>query len=355
MNGENIVVLGGSFSPPTVAHLGLMCAAMDTVNACRGLFVPTPFWYVERKMKKMGCRQEALPNEVRLKMLEAMCQKDERLGVNDYEMNRKERGFTYETLQKISNEHPGSQVFFLAGSDKLHVVPRWHRIREFVQDFKILVAKRNGEQPEAIIAENQFLNEHRDAFVIFPITEKIDSISSSEFRDRQRQGDMAAKEMVTEEVWKMMQDYRKTKGYVIDSFREEYSFLSNFYPAPVEYKGLVYQNSEAAFQAQKCLTNEEKKEFCCLPANMAKRLGRQVSLREDWEAVKLELMEEIVRAKFMQNPDLANKLLATGQKSLIEGNNWNDRFWGVDSKTGQGENHLGRILIKVRDELKQES
>ena len=84
---------------------------------------------------------------------------------------------------------------------------------------------------------------------------------------------------------------------------------------------------------------------------MSKRAGRRVKLRKDWEEVKLRIMEEVVRAKFLQHPDLANKLIDTGDEELIEGNCWNDRFWGVDIRTGIGENNLGKILMKVRSEL----
>lgn len=84
---------------------------------------------------------------------------------------------------------------------------------------------------------------------------------------------------------------------------------------------------------------------------MAKRQGRQVALREDWEEVKVGLMEEVVRAKFFQNPDLGKRLLATGDTPLVEGNTWGDTCWGVDTRTGQGENHLGLILMKIRGEL----
>ena len=138
----------------------------------------------------------------------------------------------------------------------------------------------------------------------------------------------------------------------IESFRGQYGFLSNFYEAPVSYGGLIYLNAEAAFQAQKCLTDEEKRPFTDMPPSKAKRIGRQVRLREDWEQVKVGLMEEIVRAKFTQNEDLAWLLLATGDAQLVEGNTWNDTFWGVDLRKGVGENHLGRILMKVREELK---
>lgn len=85
----------------------------------------------------------------------------------------------------------------------------------------------------------------------------------------------------------------------------------------------------------------------------SKKAGRNVSLRPDWDSVKVGLMEGIIRAKFTQNVGLAEKLTATGDRELVEGNSWHDLFWGADGKTLEGENHLGRILMKIRDELKQ--
>ena len=75
-------------------------------------------------------------------------------------------------------------------------------------------------------------------------------------------------------------------------------------------------------------------------------------MRKDWEQVKDRIMEEIVRAKFSQNEELKEQLLATGDAQLVEGNRWNDRYWGVDIRSGVGENHLGKILMKVRSELR---
>lgn len=140
--------------------------------------------------------------------------------------------------------------------------------------------------------------------------------------------------------------------FTINCFRGEYDFLSNFYAAPVTWEGLTYLNAEAAFQAAKVLTHEERLPFTELPSNKAKRLGRQVQLRPDWEQVKTRVMEEVVRAKFTQNPDLAARLLATCEAQLVEGNTWGDVCWGVDTRTGRGENRLGVILMKVRDELR---
>ena len=80
-------------------------------------------------------------------------------------------------------------------------------------------------------------------------------------------------------------------------------------------------------------------------------MGRQVQLRPDWEQVKDGIMEEIVHAKFFQIEPFARKLVATGNAELIEGNTWGDTYWGVDLHTMQGQNKLGKILMKIRDEL----
>lgn len=138
---------------------------------------------------------------------------------------------------------------------------------------------------------------------------------------------------------------------MILSFRDEYFFLSNFYPVEIKLDGIVYPNAEAAFQAQKTLDVEERHKFSMLKNPVqAKRLGRKVKLRDDWEEVKLEIMTEIVSQKFLQHPHLIEMLLQTGDEELVEGNKWGDRFWGVCK--GKGENHLGKILMKIRDVYK---
>ena len=139
----------------------------------------------------------------------------------------------------------------------------------------------------------------------------------------------------------------------VTRFRDAYDFLSNFYPATVRLDGMEYLNAEAAFQAHKCIRLEDRQPFTGLSANAAKRLGRRVDLRADWEQVKLEVMRRVVRAKFAQHPDLARRLLATGDAELREGNSWHDVYWGVDMRTGRGANHLGRILMDLRREFGQ--
>lgn len=135
----------------------------------------------------------------------------------------------------------------------------------------------------------------------------------------------------------------------INQFRDDYAFLSNMYDCPVTFEGLTYGSSEAAFQAAKCENQRDRIPFTHLTGREAKRKGRKVVLRKDWDAVRLSVMETVVRNKFTENPDLKDKLLATGNAVLIEGNHWHDTFWGICD--GVGENHLGQILMNVRKEL----
>ncbi len=136
----------------------------------------------------------------------------------------------------------------------------------------------------------------------------------------------------------------------IPSFVGKYHFLSNFYIAPAEYEGVIYPSSEAAYQAAKSLDPEERKIFLALRPGQAKRKGKQLRIRPDWENVKIPIMTTIVRDKFVRNPELGDQLLATENKELIEGNHWDDDFWGVVD--GVGENNLGKILMIIRAELR---
>lgn len=136
---------------------------------------------------------------------------------------------------------------------------------------------------------------------------------------------------------------------MIDNFKGKHYYLSNFHSSKVEYEGLTYQNAEAAFQAQK--DPSRKMEFINLPPNKAKSLGRRVSLRPDWEDEKVVIMYHVVRNKFMQNKNLQHKLLETGEQELIEGNTWNDTFWGVCN--GKGTNQLGKILMLIRSDIRE--
>ena len=346
-----IVVMGGSFNPPTTAHLKLMLGAVQAIDAAKGIFVPSNHDYVYAKMRKQKRKKEVLSEQDRLAMLNFMCESDAHLATDAYEYEIGKKARTLETMEAIQAKNPGASLYFILGADKLEVISRWHKYEEFLTRFKILVVAREDFSPEAMIAENPFLNKHRDAFSFMKTPEGIEDVSSSQVRELLRNGDRGASDYLHPDVWKMLVE----RGWFkedITRFREAYDYLSNFYEAPVEYEGITYGSNEAAFQAQKCMTQAEKQTFAELRPGMAKKVGRQVSLRPDWEDVKLGIMEELVRAKFTQNLDLKEKLLSTGERKILEGNSWHDTFWGVDEKSWQGENHLGKILMKVRGELR---
>ena len=351
---NRIVVMGGSFNPPTVAHLELMQAAMEAVDACQGLFMPAAQPYVAKKMKKQRCPKDTLSEALRLAMLESMCKRDERLAVSRVQMLSGEQGYDYEMLEAIQGEWPDAEIYFITGSDKLYILPLWHNIDKLLARFRILVAVRAGDDLEKIKATKPYIAEHWDAFTVFDVPPDISDISSSAFRQRLHDEDRSARELVTKEVWEIMNNNGKVPWNAISDFHEEkYAFLSNFFEAEVSYGGLTYGSNEAAFQAQKCMTEEEKLPFTQARPSKSKGMGRRVKLRPDWEEVKVGIMEEIVRAKFDQHPELATRLLATGDRQLIEGNTWGDTFWGVDTRTGQGKNHLGEILMDIRGEFRK--
>eukprot|EP01102_Stenamoeba_stenopodia_P003172 TRINITY_DN1310_c0_g1_i4.p1 TRINITY_DN1310_c0_g1~~TRINITY_DN1310_c0_g1_i4.p1 ORF type:complete len:160 (-),score=31.73 TRINITY_DN1310_c0_g1_i4:240-719(-) len=152
----------------------------------------------------------------------------------------------------------------------------------------------------------------------------------------------------------------------IDSFRGKYQFLSNFSALNDEYQARLnddeevlgaetaavtrYPTVEHAYHASKTIIREERLRIAnALEPRDAKREAGLVTLRSDWDARKLEIMEELIRAKFTSDPELRQRLLQTGTAKIVEGNAWGDRYWGVCK--GTGHNHLGKIIMRVRSEL----
>ena len=152
---------------------------------------------------------------------------------------------------------------------------------------------------------------------------------------------------------------------IIDAFRNEYDFLSNFYISPLTWKGHKFSTSEHAYQWAKTDDPAEQKtvlvhvfetggEMPTTPGQ-AKSAGGAVTLRPDWEETKLNIMYDILKAKFTQNWGILQKLLNTGDAELIEGNSWHDNWYGdckcQGCKNIPGQNILGKILMRLRTEL----
>jgi len=130
----------------------------------------------------------------------------------------------------------------------------------------------------------------------------------------------------------------------IPAFTGEYRFLSNFF---IEPDG---SHVEGEYQRAKCANPEDVLKFAGKTPAQCKTFGKRVQLKPNWDQIKLPIMYELVRDKFTSHRDLLNLLLATEDKELIEGNWWGDCYWGKCG--GVGENHLGKILMRVREELR---
>jgi len=140
----------------------------------------------------------------------------------------------------------------------------------------------------------------------------------------------------------------------IDSFDGDYFFLSNFYPSPIVGvdDGIEYPTVEHYFQAHKVLDLDERAKIAAARTpGMAKRAGRAVDLRPDWENVKISVMYEALQEKF-KDPELLSQLLETGNKQLVEGNSWHDNFWGdcrcPNCQYKTSYNKLGGLLMQIR-------
>jgi len=147
----------------------------------------------------------------------------------------------------------------------------------------------------------------------------------------------------------------------ITQFTGEYGWLSNFHhtPLPVVYDGAAYPTSEHCYQAAKTLDRGRRAAIAALvSAAEAKRAGAALTLRPGWEDMKVEVMSDILQVKFEQ-VSLRTKLIATGDRELVEGCWWPDVFWGVymgrsraDIAHGEGQNMLGLLLMAVRESVR---
>lgn len=140
---------------------------------------------------------------------------------------------------------------------------------------------------------------------------------------------------------------------MIIQFIGNYSWLSNFEPVDIVLDGKIYPSVEHAYMSAKS-NDYGWKEFCSDPSNSAsivKRKSKFVHLVDNWGELRLKVMEECLIQKFSKEP-FRSKLIDTGSTYIREGNYWNDRFWGYCLKTNIGTNHLGKLIMKIRNNLK---
>ena len=344
----NIVVMGGSFNPPTIAHLKIMQTALDTVNAQIGFLVPVSFPYLKRKMVKAGRSHLCLSNNLRIRMLEAMTASDNRIRIFTDAM-----GDPFSDDVGIMNlmqcRYPNASIYYVSGADKLGLLDNFAKKKDFFDRFQcVLYARDSGCLTEEIDA-HKHLAAYRDSLVLISPPDGIESISSTKIREHLFDIDVVA-DMLHPDVVLLLRALKSADfPEEILQFKEEYAFLSNDYPAVVTYEGVAYPCAASAFLSTKFDDPAEKKAIARMRLDKVKQKYNAKPGTAEGEEHKRSIMEEIVRLKFQQHPELMDRLIETGNKRLINGNK-KDEFWGVNPITWEGKNHLGTILMEVRSE-----
>lgn len=199
---------------------------------------------------------------------------------------------------------------------------------DFVQ-LRVVLFSRKGKSIEDTLRATPVLSAYMHKIVTLPQPDGTDGISSSEVRKKMLSGE-GSREMLCPGVWELFKECKPTDfPDIVGKFKGETAFLGNRFGCKILWKDVSYGSAEAAVLKEK----------------------ESMSISE-WESNRVEIMEAVVRAKFDQNPGLMERLTETGNSLLVNGNSKQETFWGVDLYSWQGENRLGKILMKIRDKEK---
>ena len=190
MNKTGIAVFGGSFNPPTVAHINLAKQVLEEMNEIeKVIFVP-----VSTKYNKKGLASD----EVRLNMLKSICNSQENLEVSDLELKSERQLYTIETLRIIEEQNPGKEIYFIIGTDNLKELETWYKPDELLKNFKIIVLDRGEDNTDEIIEKSEFLKKYKSSFIKLKNIKKM-NISSSYIREQLKLGNNV-QDLVPEEI-----------------------------------------------------------------------------------------------------------------------------------------------------------
>lgn len=174
MNNKIIAVFGGSFNPPTMAHINLAKQILEKVeNVEKVIFVP-----VSTKYNKRGL---ALDKE-RFDMLRTICDNEKGLEVSSIELDSTRQLYTIETLEKIKEQNPENDIYFVLGTDNLKELETWHTADKLLENFKMIVLERDNDNMESIIQNNSLLKKYKESFIKLNNIEKVE-LSASYIRE----------------------------------------------------------------------------------------------------------------------------------------------------------------------------
>lgn len=202
---KTIVIMSGSFNPPTIAHHKTMLAAVEALDAEKGCYIPTPAKGLRYKMRKAGFPEEVLSEEIRTAMLMAMAEDDPRLEVSDVEC-RHPKWHAMETMKHFRELYPEAELYYLTGSDNLAMFLRSKRLAEFLENFHFAVVVRDGDDTTPVLMANEVAWERKNRFTIIPSPMEKGGISSTAVREKFRNGEPGAEEMLHPKVIELMKE-----------------------------------------------------------------------------------------------------------------------------------------------------
>ena len=251
---KRIIVMGGSFNPPTLAHFKLMEEAVCTLGANLGFFVPVSDAYLKRKMRHIH-PPVVLSPDMRVRMLRTMCQEDTRLQVCEKEIGTIEPR-TMPTLQALQKDYPDAELFFVMGADKLSLLENLTRKRRFLDDFRAVLYSREDDALESSLSNNEVLGNYLNRIVILPQPKETEGISSSKVRERMLSG-MSCQDLLCPGVWELFKGFTPADfPDVICSFKGEFDFMNNRYTSHFVWHDVRYRSAEEAYQASRCSDEE---------------------------------------------------------------------------------------------------
>lgn len=199
---KTIVIIGGSFNPPTIAHLVLANITKTMVNADLVLLIPARLSYMAEWKKYQN--SDILSDDIRIQALTTL--ENDWMKIDRCELDGTVSGTSYDTLAYIKDKYHTQQVYFAIGSDKLEEIPRWYNSEQLLKDNKFVVIKRNNDNIEGILETNPFLKSYKASFIICTESdEETQDISSTKVRNEIEKGNYdKVKEMVPNTVYQVL-------------------------------------------------------------------------------------------------------------------------------------------------------
>ena len=301
--------------------------------------------FLKRKMRHSH-PPVVLSPELRVRMLHAMCT-DDRMTVSEIEIGTI-AARTVDTMQELQELYPDAELYFVMGADKLSLLVHLAEKKDFLNMFNVILYSREDVELETILKSNEVLSHFLERIVVLPQPDGIETISSSLVRNRMLSGE-SSQDLLCSGVWELFKGFTSADfPDMVTKFKGEYDYLNNRFSCRFTWQGVEYRTAEVAFQSSKCADEAGRKVYANCSVNKAILLGKDQMPYPGWEDARLNIMESILKAKFGQNPNLMKRSKDTGNRILINGTK-QDAFWGVDLYKWQGENHLGEILMRIRD------